>query len=151
MSFFFMLVAFWGLLHIPPLSRFIVTRTSRNKAAVAMGLAFLFTGTWHFTTPQVFDLMMPPYLPFPRRLIFVTGFFEILGGVGIIVPRTRRLAGLCLALLLICVVPANIHVAMNRIHLPGTPHEAWYNWARVALQAVFVLWALWSSRRTYDL
>ena len=113
MSFFFMLLAFWGLLHIPPLSRFVVTRTSRNKAAVAMGLSFLFTGSWHFTSPQIFEFMMPPYLPFHRKLILISGFFEILGGLGIILPRTRRVAGLCLALLLICVLPANIHVAMS--------------------------------------
>lgn len=150
MSFFFMLVAIWGLLHIPPISRFTMTRTSRNKAAVAMGLSFLFTGTWHFTSPEIFDAMMPPYLPFPRNLIYLSGFFEILGGIGIILPRTRRLAGLCLALLLICVVPANIHVAMNNVHLPGTPQNPWYNWARVAFQMVFVVWALWSSRRSYD-
>lgn len=150
MSVLFMLVAFWALLHIPPLSRFTVTRTSRNKAAVAMGLTFLLTGTWHFTSPQLFDAMMPPYLPFPRHLIYISGFFEILGGLGIILPRTRRLAGLCLALLLICVLPANIHVAMNNIHLPGTSELPGYNWVRVVLQAVFVVWALWASRRTWD-
>lgn len=150
MSFFFMLIAFWGLLHIPPISRFSMTRTSRNKAAVAMGLSFLFTGTWHFTSPEIFDTMMPPYLPFPRRLIYVSGFFEILGGLGIVLPRTRRLAGLCLALLLICVVPANVHVAMNNIRLPGTPQLPFYNWVRVGLQGVFVIWALWSTRRTWD-
>jgi uncharacterized membrane protein len=151
MSFFFMLLAFWGLLHIPLLNRFTVTRTSRNKAAVAMGLSFLITGSLHFSSPERFDFMMPPYLPFPRKLIYISGVFEILGGLGIILPRTRRLAGLGLALLLICVLPANIHVAMSGGHVPGLPEQNWYYWVRLPFQLVFVLWALWSSRRSYDL
>ena len=150
MSFFFMLVAFWGLLHIPPFRKLFLLRTSRNKAAVALGLAFLITGTLHFTTPERFDFMMPPYLPWPRRLIYISGFFEILGGLGIILPRTRYHAGRGLALLLICVLPANVHVALSGGHVPGLPEQNWYYWARIPFQLVFILWALWSSRRTYE-
>jgi uncharacterized membrane protein len=150
MSFFFMLLAFWGLLHIPPVSRFSLARTSRNKAAVALGLSFLITGSLHFTTPERFDFMMPPYLPFPRQLIYISGFFELVGGLGIILPRTRRTAGLGLALLLICVLPANIHVAMSGGYVPGLPEQNWYYWARLPFQLVFIWWALWSSRRSYD-
>jgi uncharacterized membrane protein len=150
MSFFIMLVAFWGLLHIPPISRFVLLRTSRSKAAVAMGLCFIITGSLHFLTPERFDFMMPPYLPWPRKLIYISGFFEILGGLGILLPRTRHLAGRCLAVLLICVLPANVHVALSGGHVPGLPEQNWYYWARLPFQLVFVFWALWSSRHTFE-
>jgi uncharacterized membrane protein len=94
--------------------------------------------------------MMPPYLPFPRQLIYISGFFEMLGGIGIILPRTRRLAGLGLTLLLICVLPANIHVAMSGGYVPGLPEQPWYYWVRLPFQLVFIWWALWSSRRSYE-
>jgi uncharacterized membrane protein len=148
MAFFFMLIGFFGLLHIPPISRIAIFRTTRNKAAGALGLSFLITGSNHFTTPERFDFMMPPYLPWPRQLIYISGFFEILGGIGMILPRTRRMAGWGLSLLLLCVLPANIHVAVSGGSVPGLPEQTWYYWVRLPFQIVFVWWALWSSRRS---
>jgi uncharacterized membrane protein len=145
-----MLVAIWGVLHVPPISKIFLLRTPRNKAAVALGITFLITGSWHFTSPELFDAMMPSYLPFPRRLIYFTGALEILGGAGMILPRTRRIAGIGLAILLVCIVPANIHVAMNNVSLTGMPDHVWYRWLRVGLQLIFIGWALVSSRRSYD-
>ena len=52
--------------------------------------------------------IMPEMLPYPLALIYVSGFFEMLGGCGILVPRCRTWAGYGLIVLLIAVFPANV-------------------------------------------
>ena len=56
--------------------------------------------------------MMPPWLPWPTGLNLISGAAEILGGLGILVPGTRRFAGWGLLVFLVVVFPANVHVAL---------------------------------------
>ena len=144
MAFLVMLLGFFAFLHLPPMSRLLVT--TRDKASVAMGFSFVVTGTMHFTSPERFSPLMPPWLPWHLELIYISGFFELLGAAGLFLRGTRRIAGLGLALLLICVFPANVHLALSGKVIEGLASERWYYWARLPLQIIFIVWAIYCSR-----
>ena len=117
-------------------------------AATRLGLAvmFCFTAAAHFNSMRP-DLvrMVPPAVPNPELMVTVTGICEILGAVGLLVPRTRRIAAVALILFLIAVLPANIHAARSGVTLrnaAATPLVP-----RVALQLLFILLVWWSSLR----
>ncbi|MDZ7785317.1 MAG: DoxX family protein [Halioglobus sp.] len=79
-------------------------------------LWFMLGGITHFTNPDFFVAIMPPYIGWHLALVYISGVFEIAGAIGILIPRLRELAGNCLILLVICVTPANLHMWIE----PGT-------------------------------
>ncbi|WP_460696488.1 DoxX family protein [Nocardia thraciensis] len=130
-----------------------IRRFDTWRVAFAHGLAVLlvFTGAAHFVPdsveamPSHDDLvaMVPPALPFPGFLIYLTAVLELLGALGLVVARTRVVAGLGLAVLFVVMVPANIYAAVEGIALNGDP--ATPLWFRLPEQVVYIAVALWSS------
>lgn len=118
--------------------------TVKAKLSVAIAIMFLVSGTMHFTSAEGFVAMIPPFLPFPLALVYVSGAFEILGAIGLLIPRTRRFAAYGLAALLIAVFPANIYAALAATGAPGAIGGAWYGWVRLPLQAVYIGLVLWA-------
>jgi uncharacterized membrane protein len=105
---------------------------------------FLFTGTSHFTgMKHDFAAMIPPPLPNDLWVIYLTGFFEIAGAVGLLIHRTRRLAGICLALLLVALFPANVYAALNEIPLRG--QAATPLWLRTPMQLLYIGMVWWTA------
>ena len=105
---------------------------------------FVLAGLNHFREPAVYEGMMPPSLPWPAALIAVSGACEILGGIGILVPRTRRAAGWGLIALLAAVFPANLHVALMG-RMPGFGFSPTVLWLRLPFQAVFAAAVAWAA------
>ena len=116
----------------------------KRIALVGLAVAFIAAGANHFVNPDFYLLMMPPYLPAHRELVILSGVFEILGGLGVLVPRLRRSAGWGLILLLLAVFPANLHMALNPEIFPELGSFALY--ARLPFQALFIAWAYWATR-----
>jgi uncharacterized membrane protein len=118
-------------------------------AATRVGLAVMlcFTAAAHFTSMRP-DMvaMVPPGVPNPEFMVTFTGICEILGAVGLLVPRTRRIAALALIVFLIAVLPANIHAAQAGVTLGGAPATPIV--PRVALQALFIGLLWWSGVRS---
>ncbi len=110
---------------------------------ILLALFCMLAGALHFIRPAAYMQMMPPYLPQPLLLIYVSGLCELAGGVGLLVARLRRLAGYGLIALLIAVFPANIHMAVNHIPVAGVALPAWLLWLRLPLQALLITW-VWS-------
>jgi len=77
-------------------------------------------------------------------LVYVSGFFEILGGIGILLEATRPIAGWGLVLLLLAVFPANIYMATAGIKIDGFGSQAWMAWARLPFQFVLIYAVIWS-------
>lgn len=119
-----------------------VKKTLRVLLAALMILA----GVSHFRTPHPFVRIVPSYLPAPLALVYISGLFECLGGLGLLIPRLRKAAGLGLIALYFAVFPANVHMAMNNLSLGDTPVEPWLLWLRLPLQAVLIAWAYWVSQ-----
>jgi uncharacterized membrane protein len=107
---------------------------------LAVGMVAI--GATHFTTPEPFVRIVPPWLPAPRALVYVSGFFEIAGGLGVLLPATRKAAAWGLVALFVCVFPANVYMATSGVQpLPDQPVPEWAAWARLPFQLVFVAWA----------
>ena len=104
-----------------------------------LGVLFVGAGMLHFLIPRVYMGIMPLMLPAPLTLVYVSGLAEILGGVGVMVPASRRFAAWGLVALLIAVWPANLQMAMMPERFPSLP--GWALWARLPLQAPLIWWA----------
>jgi uncharacterized membrane protein len=100
-------------------------------------------GILHFVKPQNFTRIVPKYLPYPLALVYISGFFEILGGVGLLIEPVRIYAAWGLIALYIAVFPANIYMATEKISFPGLKSAQWILWARLPLQVVLIAWAHW--------
>lgn len=144
MAFLLMIGGFLAVLHVPPISRLPAIEELRAKTAVAMGLGLLITGVMHFTGPDRFVAMMPPWLGWHLGLVYASGLAELVCGAGLIIPRTRRVAAWGAIALFLAILPANIHVAMSGGAVEGLPLQAWYYWLRLPLQFVYIGWAWWS-------
>jgi uncharacterized membrane protein len=114
---------------------------------ILLSLFFVIGGMLHFLSPEIYMHIMPPYLPHPLLLVYVSGIGEIAGGVGVLVPRLRKVAGYGLIALLIAVFPANIHMALDHISLPGTNLPDWLLWLRLPLQALLIAWVWFCAIR----
>jgi uncharacterized membrane protein len=119
------------------------------KDAVRIGTAalFLFTATAHFNSMK-HDLaaMIPPPLTGSLWPIYLTGALEIAGAIGLLIPRFRRAAAMCLVLLLIALFPANVYAALNGVTLRGQPATAL--WLRTPMQIIWIAALWWSTIRT---
>jgi uncharacterized membrane protein len=120
---------------------------ARLVTRMLLASLFLFAGVLHLTSPALFLPIMPPWLPFHFFSIIASGVFELLGGLGLLIPESRVLAvtGWGLVLLLLAVFPANVYMAAAHIQVRGIPSQPWMAWARLPLQAVLILAVLWST------
>lgn len=109
-------------------------------------LMFVSIGVFHFVRPGPFVQIVPPYIPAPELMVYISGVFEILGGIGLLVPRTRRFAGWGLIALVIVVFQANIYMLVEEVYLPGMPHNKALLWARMPFQFVFLA-MIWVSMK----
>jgi uncharacterized membrane protein len=106
-------------------------------AALRVGLALMFTATGlaHFIGMRAeLIAMVPAQLPQPGLLVTVTGVFELVGAVGLLIPATATAAALCLAALMIVMLPANLHLARTGTDLDLIDHTV----PRTILQIVFL-------------
>jgi uncharacterized membrane protein len=89
---------------------------------IALALMFLLTASAHFG-PQRPDLvrMVPPGFPNPALSVTLTGVAELLGAIGLLIPRTARLSAACLAVLLCALFPANVYAAHAQLSISGRP------------------------------
>lgn len=119
---------------------------TRDHRRIAFGVFFVVAGLVHLVAPEVYQGIMPPTLPHPRALIYLSGIAEMLGGLGLTVRRTRRAAGIGLILLLIAVFPANIQMLLNWRSRGAGPWAEAILWLRLPVQLVLIWWA-WALSR----
>jgi uncharacterized membrane protein len=100
----------------------------------------------HFTKSGVYVRIMPPYIPWPLTMVRISGVCEILGGLGLLIPITRRWAAWGLVLLLVAVFPANVYMATNPVEAGASGISAPLRWGRLPLQVLLIAWVLWCSK-----
>lgn len=112
-----------------------------DLARYALAALMTFAGIMHFVSPRGFERIVPQWLPSPKALVAISGVFEILGGLGLLVPATRTFAAWGLVALFIAVFPANVNMALNKLPLGRTAMPTWALWARLPLQGLLIAWA----------
>jgi len=118
----------------------------RDAGRFALVIMFLFTGFSHFSSlKHDFAAMIPDPLPNGLWVIYLAGVFEIAGALGLLIPQTRRLAGICLVLLLVALFPANVNAIINEIPLGGNPPTPL--WVRAPMQLLYIGMVWWTSIR----
>ena len=119
------------------------------RKIVLIGLAafFINIGIDHFINPDFYLSIMPPAFPLHAEAVYISGFFEILGGICVLIPYLRKIAGWGLVALLICVYPANIYMAITPEAFPEISIELLY--FRLPLQFLFIYLAYSVTRPQY--
>lgn len=111
-------------------------------ARIVLAIFFVAAGVNHFVHPTVYARMVPPWLPAPALLVGISGVCEMLGGIGLLIHRTRRFAGAGLIALLIAVFPANIQMAQHpELYADLGTATAFY--FRLPIQLVLIAWVWW--------
>lgn len=128
------------------------TAHSRYKRPLlfVMGPLYVVAGLLHFVVPALYVQIIPPMLPSPLALVYLSGLAEMAVGAGLLYPRTRRYAAWATVALLLAIFPANVYMATSGVVVEGMPGggdpSALVRWGRLPLQGVLVLWALWYTR-----
>ena len=120
------------------------------KKIVLIGLSFFFinVGVDHFINPNFYISIMPPAFPLHAEAVYISGFFEVVGGIGVLIPRLRKIAGWGLLALLVAVYPANIYMALTPGAFPEAPLSLLY--LRLLFQFVFFYWAYSVTKPAYN-
>jgi len=118
----------------------------REAGLFAVAIMFLFTGATHFSgMKHDYVAMLPGPLSGNVGIIYLTGALQIAGAVGLLVPRIRRIAGICLVLLLLAMFPGNVYAAINEIPFRGDAPTPL--WLRTPIQLFFIGMVWWTSIR----
>ncbi|GAA3937740.1 DoxX family protein [Hymenobacter algoricola] len=116
----------------------------KTLSRYVLALLFIGAGITHFVAPASFLRIVPPYLPAPLLLVYLSGAAELAGGLGLLLPATRRRASWGLLALLVAVFPANVY--MLQTHGAGLPVPLWALWLRLPLQLVLMAWVWWAGQ-----
>ena len=105
---------------------------------------FFIGGTMHFARPDLFLRIVPTYIPYALVAVYISGTFELLGAVGLLLKQIRSLAGYGLMLLTVAVTPANIYMLQHADAFPEAP--LWMLVTRLPFQ-LLLLWLIWWCSR----
>lgn len=114
-------------------------------AAKAVVGAFVVSGTVHLVKPEVFEPIMPSWVPAHRELIYASGVAELVCAAGLLSGRTRRVAGYASAALLVGVFPGNVQMAQDASKTRNTAFKA-AAYARLPLQLPMIRGVLRAAR-----
>ena len=119
--------------------------TWHDSVRYALAVMFVFTAVAHFNKMRR-DLaqMIPSFFPQPMLIVYITGVGEFLGAAGLLIPRFRFLAGICLILLLIGRFTANLNAALKGLTWRGRPVAPL--WLRTPMQILFIGLIWWATR-----
>lgn len=111
------------------------------------GIAFVFAwfllgGIAHFSLTGAEMRIVPPYVPWPRTVVLISGVFELLGAAGLLWWQTRRAAGIGLFALTLAVSPAHIYM-LQQPELFGVAY--WLLIARLPVQVALLALIVWST------
>src|SRR5574341_2643644 len=120
-----------------------------TRARVGLSLFFIFTAMSHFIKTEEMAAMLPPFVPNHAEIILVTGVFELLGAIGVWIPRLRKITGLCIILMLIGILPANIYPAINRVDFGGHGSGPVYLLVRIPFQIFVIGWAYFATEQQW--
>lgn len=118
------------------------------SARIAIATMFWFTAVGHFAFTKGMSMMIPPIVPFKTSVIYLTGVFEIVLGIGLLIPRFQVLSGWALIAFLVLMLPGNVYAAMHHVNFQKGTFDGpglTYLWFRIPLQLLFIGWTYLSA------
>ncbi|NIG54938.1 DoxX family membrane protein [Chitinophaga sp. Cy-1792] len=132
----------------------LIIKITRNEYAwalagrIAMAVMLFFTASAHFAFSKGMEMMLPPAIPFKKFMVALTGILEIAGGIGLLLASTQKLAGICLIIFFLAILPANIYASLHQVdYQKGNTNGNGpkYLWFRIPLQVLFIAWVYLSA------
>lgn len=120
------------------------------SARIAMSIMLVFTAVGHFAFTKGMSMMIPKFIPFKESFVYLTGMFEILLAIGLLITKFKTISGYALIIFLLLMLPANIYASVNNVNLQkGTldGNGITYLWFRIPLQILFIIWTYISTIR----
>lgn len=122
------------------------------SARIAMAVMLLFTAIGHFVFTKGMSMMIPKFIPCKETFVHLTGIFEILLAIILLIPRLIYISGWTLIIFLLLMLPANIYSSINNINYQKATFDGnglAYLWFRIPLQFLFIIWTYFSTIRTH--
>jgi uncharacterized membrane protein len=116
-----------------------------KRARVGLSLFFAFSALGHFIRTEGMAEMLPASVPYRIEIIYVTGILELLGAIGVWIPRLTRLTGILLIVMLVGLLPANIYSAINRVEFGGHGAGPVYLLVRIPFQLFAIWWTYFAT------
>ena len=120
------------------------------SARVAMSIMLVFTAIGHFVFTKGMSMMIPECIPFKVNFVYLTGIFEILLAIGLLMPKLKAISGWTLIIFLLLMLPANIYASINNVDYQKGTFDGYglaYLWFRIPLQILFITWTYISTIR----
>ncbi|MCB4799550.1 DoxX family protein [Tamlana sp. PT2-4] len=117
---------------------------------LAMAIMLVFTAIGHFAFTKGMSMMIPKVIPFKSSFVYLTGIFEILLAIGLLIPKLKTISGWTLIIFLLLLLPANVYAAINHVNYQNGTFNGnglVYLWFRIPLQILFIIWTYASSIR----
>ena len=118
------------------------------SARVAMAIMLAFTAIGHFAFTEGMSMMIPKLIPFKESFVYITGIFEILLAIGLLIPKFQTVSGWLLIVFLLLMLPANIYASVNNVNYQKGTFDGnglIYLWFRIPLQILFIVWTYISA------
>ncbi|PRX56961.1 DoxX family protein [Flagellimonas meridianipacifica] len=118
------------------------------SARIAMSIMLCFTAIGHFAFTKGMSMMIPEFIPFKTSFVHLTGIFEILLAIGLLIPKLKVISGWALIIFLVLMLPANIYASIHHVNYQKGTFDGnglSYLWFRIPLQILFIVWAYISS------
>ncbi|MEE9362417.1 MAG: hypothetical protein V3U92_07460 [Cellulophaga sp.] len=113
------------------------------SARIAMAIMLVFTAMGHFVYTKGMSMMLPEFIPFKDNFVYLTGIFEMLLAVTLLIPKLKVLSGWTLIIFLLLMLPANIYASINNVNYQKGTFDGngiMYLWFRIPLQVLFIVW-----------
>lgn len=120
------------------------------SARIAMSIMLVFTAIGHFVFTKGMSMMIPKFIPFKEIFVYLTGIFEILLAIGLLIPKLKTISGWTLIIFLLLMLPANIYASINNVNYQKGTFDGnglAYLWFRIPLQILFIIWTYISTIR----
>ena len=117
---------------------------TRGGALRLIALIFCITGSSHFFAPEMFERIVPSWVPNPHAVVFWSGIAELAGAIGLLIPQTRVWAAYGLITLLVVVFPANVRMLLDAQSSGASAMYIALLWVRLPLQPLLIWW-VWKA------
>mgnify|MGYP005634866663 FL=1 len=116
--------------------------------SLILGLPLIWIGILHFQDPAWFEPIVPDLIGYPTFWVYASGVFEIVLGIGLIIPKTREISGNGIALMLVVLYAANFNMWVNDIAIGGSKFGTNWHIFRATVQILLISVCIWIGRKS---